>query len=293
MKSNSHKLELLLLIATALLAGILLYAYLLSRAELKAHYDVPITALTVAVSAELVEEGQRLTQIRGCFWCHGAALEGQQYFAEANRGLIAVAPDLTRKVREYSPAEFARAVRHGVKGDGTSVQPAMPSFAFYNMNDADMAAIISYIGSLPEQDGFVGEFRLMPLGWFRMWAGKFPPNAAELIDHSAARPPAAPNGDSVTHGRYLAESICTECHGDNGRLRVPNTPDYVIANAYTRAEFHHLMRTGEPLAARKIDYHMVDASKYRYVRFSAAEIDALYDYFRSLLDAPAQESSGS
>ena len=35
-------------------------------------------------------------------------------------------------------------------------------------------------------------------------------------------------------GRYLAESICTECHGDNGRLRVPGSPDLIVASAYTR-----------------------------------------------------------
>ncbi len=45
------------------------------------------------------------------------------------------------------------------------------------------------------------------------------------------------------------------------------------------------MRTGVPLGERKIDYHMVDVSKYRYIYMTDAEIDALYAYFRSMLEA--------
>jgi cytochrome c553 len=296
MYSHANKVESILLAITGLAVAVMLFVYLQSSQGLYRQYEVPVTELTVSVSAAMVDEGQRQARIRGCYWCHGEALEGQQYFAEANRGLIAIAPNLTRKIREYSPAEFARAVRHGVKLDGTSVQPAMPAFAYYNMSDADMAAIIAYISSLPEEEGYEGEFRLMPVGWFRWVAGKFPPNAADLIDHNASRPEAAPDGDPIKHGQYLAESICTECHGDNGRLRVPNTPDYVVAAAYTRDEFHRLMRTGVPRTERKIDYHMVDVSKYRYISFTDAEIDALYAYFRSLAGFPVvgqAETTGS
>ncbi len=271
--------------------AVTLYVYIRAKAELQQQFDVPLTALEVPAGAEVIAEGERLATIRGCFWCHGQALEGQEYFTEAGPGIIAVAPDLTREVRTYSPAEFSRAVRHGVKRDGTSVQPAMPSFAFYNMSDADMGAIIAYIQSLPEQDGYLGQFRLLPTGWFRWVAGKLPPPAALLIDHDAPRVPPAVSGSQEERGRYLAESICTECHGDNGRLRVPNTPDLRIAAAYTREDFFRLMRTGIPMGEREIDYHMKDVSKYRYTHFTDEEVDALYTYFHSMLDAPAESGS--
>jgi mono/diheme cytochrome c family protein len=277
-------LEWLLLIATGLVLAVTLSVYILVRIDLDRSYPVAIDVIEVPNGPEAVAEGERLATIRGCFWCHGASLEGQKYFAEAGRGIIAVAPDLTLKMSEYSPAEFARAVRHGVKLDGTSLQPAMPSFAFYNMSDADMGAIIAYIQSLPLQNGYKGEFRLTPIGWYRWVAGSLPPNVATLIDHEQLRPDPAIGGASRARGRYLAESICTECHGDNGRLRVPNTPDLQIAAAYTREQFFHLMRTGAPVGDRKIDYHMVDVSKYRYIRFTDAEIDALYNYFRAMLE---------
>jgi len=266
----------------------ILYAYVKSDAELNAVYDVPVEAIELPAGPGIVSEGERLARVRGCFWCHGQSLEGQQYFAEADKGLIAVAPNLTRKIREYSPAEFARAVRHGIKLDSTSVQPAMPSFAFYNMSDADIGAIIAYIQSVPIQDGFEGEFRLLPIGWFRWIAGRFPPNVAELIDHNAPRPDPALNGSPADRGRYLAESICTECHGDNGRIRVPNSPNLIIAAAYSRENFYRLMRTGAPVGDRKIDYHMVDVSKYRYTELRDDEVDALYAYFQSLAGLPPE-----
>jgi mono/diheme cytochrome c family protein len=284
MKSSSNRLEWLLLIATGLTLVIILFVYVVAESDMRQQYDVPLEAVEIPIGAAAITEGERLATIRGCFWCHGQFLEGQKYFADEKRGIIAIAPDLTRKVREYTPAEFARAVRHGVKSDGTSVQPAMPSFAFYNMSNADMGAIIAYIQSLPEQNGFLGQFRLLPVGWFRMAAGKLPPAAAVLIDHNAPRPDSAVKGDQVERGRYLAESICTECHGDNGRLRVPNTPDLQIAAAYTRDDFFRLMRTGAPIGDRKIDYHMVDVSKYRYIRLTDSEVDALHAYFRAMLE---------
>jgi len=287
MNFKENRIEWLLFVVVTAAVAVLVFVFTKSGSELYRNYDVALEPLELPDTPGLVEEGERQARIHGCFWCHGAALEGQVYFAEANRGLIAVAPDLTRKVRESTPAEFARTVRHGVKRDGTSVQPAMPSFAYYNMSDADMAAIITYISSLPEQNGYEGEFRLMPVGWFRWIAGAFPPNAADLIDHDAPRPDPALNGSPVQRGRYLAESVCTECHGDNGRLRVPGTPDMVVAAAYTRDDFIRLMRTGQPAGDRKIDYHMVDAAKYRYTEFTDAEVEALYLYARSLAGLPA------
>lgn len=286
MKPSANKFEVFLLLLIGLMFAIVIFVYVRSEAELYKVYDVPAEPVEVPAGPEAVAEGERLARIRGCFWCHGQSLEGQKYFAEADRGLIAVAPNLTRKVREYTPSEFARAVRHGIKIDGTSVQPAMPAFAYYNMSDADIGVLIAYIQSLPLQDGFEGEFRLMPLGWFRWVAGRFPPNAADLIDHTAARPDPAVNGSEVDRGRYLAESICTECHGDNGRLRVPGSPDLIVAAAYSREDFYRLIRTGEPVGERKIDYHMVDASKYRYTEFRDDEVEALYAYFRSLAGLP-------
>lgn len=291
MRSNSYWLEWLLLVSTGLLLTTTLYAYVRAESGLREQFDVPLEELEIPSGGVAIAEGERLATIRGCFWCHGASLEGQQYFARAGRGVIVIAPDLTRKVREYSVGEFARSVRHGVRPDRTSVQPAMPAFAYYNMSNEDMALIIAYVRSLPEQKGFSGEFRLLPIGWLRWTLGELPPNAAALIDHTAPRPDPALAGPVVQRGRYLAESICTECHGDNGRIRVPITPDLEISATYSREDFVRLIRTGTAAGDREIDYHMVEVAKYRYVRLTDDEVDALYAYFQSMLGVNAQSGS--
>ncbi len=283
-RNNAGRLDLALLFIVAIPLLAVAYVYGVAQANLDRRYTVAAESLTVPDDVAAVAEGRRLARIRGCFWCHGEGLEGQQYFAQADRGIIAVAPNLTKKIREYSAADFVRTIRHGVRPDGTSLQPAMPSFAFFNISDEDMGAMLAFIRSLPEQEGLEGEFRLMPIGWIRWAMGKLPPNVAELIDHEASRATPAIDGTAEARGEYLALSICTECHGDNGRLRVPVSPDLEIAIGYSRDEFDRLLRTGQPRHDRPIDYHMVDASKYRYTEMTDAEVGALYSYFQSLLN---------
>lgn len=282
-----NQIETALLVITGLTLLALTAAWWTATSQLNRGYSVAAEPVVVPEGEDAVAEGERLANIRGCFWCHGNTLDGGVYFANARRGVIAVAPSLRQKIREYSSAEFARVVRHGVRPDGTSLQPAMPSFAYFNMSDEDMGLIMSYLASVPEREGYQGRFRLLPVGWFRWMGGHLPPNVAELIEHDAFRPDPALNGDPVARGRYLAESTCTECHGNNGRLRVPGSPDLHIAAAYTRDQFFELMRSGVPLGGRAIDYHMVDASKYRYIHFFDSEVDALYQYFRSLVPQPS------
>lgn len=283
MKSSEDKLEALLLLVIGLVLAVFAYAYTQVHLDISRTYSVPVSEIAVPEGAAAVAEGERLARVRGCFYCHGDELRGKLYWAAADRGIIAVAPNLTDKMDEYTPGEFARAVRHGIKNDATSIQPAMPSFTFYNLSDADMGRIIAYISSLPEQEGYEGRFQLMPVGWLRWLNRKFPPNVAELIDHSAPRVDPAVGGDSIDRGRYLAESICTECHGDKGRLRTPNAPDLVVAGAYPYEAFSTLLRTGESIGGRELDSHMVRAAKMRYTSLTEAEIAALHAYFRAQL----------
>jgi mono/diheme cytochrome c family protein len=286
MKDVKALIETIMLFASGCALSLIIALYFIAEAGLNRSYAVALEPLEIPQGQAAISEGGRLARVRGCFWCHGPGLEGQQYFADAQRGVIVVAPNLTRRIREYSPAEFARTVRHGIKPDGTSLQPAMPSFAFYNMSDSDLGLLMAFIASLPETDGMDGEFRLMPVGWYRWFIGDLPPNVADLIDHNAQRPDASSSGGVVERGRYLSESICTECHGDNGRIRVPGSPDLIVAASYSREDFFTLMRTGKPVGDREIDYHMVDVAKYRYVELTDDELAALYGYFRSLASLP-------
>jgi mono/diheme cytochrome c family protein len=276
--------DLYLLAAISLPVLLLLAAYLITRNDLERRYAVPAEEIAVPQGSAALAEGARLARIRGCYWCHGEQMQGKAYFADATRGIILITPNLSETIPAYSSADFVAAVRYGVRPDGTSLQPAMPSFAYYNMSDEDLGLIFAYLKSLAPVTGFTAEYRLMPLGWIRWALRRFPGNVADLIDHDLPRPDPAVAGSPTERGRYLAESICTECHGDNGRLRVPVTPDLTIALSYTRDEFFHLMRTGEARHERPLDYHMVEVSQFRYGAMTDKEIDSLYAYFQSMLN---------
>ena len=43
------------------------------------------------------------------------------------------------------------------------------------------------------------------------------------------------------------------------------------------------MRTGAPAGDKKIDYHMVDVGKYRYISMTDMEVQAMYDYLQTFL----------
>jgi cytochrome c553 len=286
--AENNKLELLLLVITGLALAAILSVYVYARQDLQRQYAVPLTDINLPDDPQALAEGERLAVVRGCFWCHGPSLEGKLYFANSMNGVIFTAPNLTDIVHQYTPAEFARAVRHGVRKDGTSLQLAMPSYAFYNISDTDIGAIIAYIKSLPRVPGYKGEFRLLPVGWVRWFAGKFVRPVAEFIDHNAPRPDPGVAGDPLTRGRYLAVSICETCHSDPGRLHFPGTPDLAVVAAYTREDFSRLLRTGVAAGGRTLNYEMQDSAVKRFVRLSDDEVEALYTY----LNKRALQSSG-
>ena len=145
-------------------------------------------------------------------------------------------------MRLYSDAELARVLRHGVRRTGRSAF-VMPSAMFREMTDADLGRTLAFLRSLPERDGPADRFDVGPMGRLGLVMGAFPP-VAEGIDHAAPPPPAPPPGDTLALGRYLARTLCTECHGADLRGEPDGgSPSLVAAAAYTPAEFDRLLRT--------------------------------------------------
>ncbi len=79
MNSSTNKLEIFLLALVGLALVIIFYVYFRSDSELHKVYDVAIESIELQNNPDTVAEGERLSRIRGCFWCHGQSLEGQQY----------------------------------------------------------------------------------------------------------------------------------------------------------------------------------------------------------------------
>ena len=62
-------------------------------------------------------------------------------------------------------------------------------------------------------------------------------------------------------------------------------PPLAIVSAYSRPQFHHLLRTGEPVGGRRLGL-MAEVARGRFSRLTDAEVDAIYNYLSALAARP-------
>jgi len=188
-------------------------------------------ALAIPADAAAVERGRYLYASRGCADCHGANGAGRTFVQDGNALVLAgpnISPGRGSVVAAYQPADWERALRHGVKPDGRPLR-VMPAEDYARLTDADAGAIVAYVKSLPAADGGAAVLKL-PLPARVLYGYGAIPDAAEKIDHKL--PPAQPVAEGVTieHGRYVA-AMCQGCHGaklEGGRIP-SGPPDWPAA----------------------------------------------------------------
>jgi cytochrome c553 len=257
--------------------------YALSERILRRTYDVPAVALKLPTDSDSIREGGRLATIRGCFGdCHGKEAEGRVLFDHPRIARI-VAPNLTAAVRRYTDAQIAVIVRSGVRPDGRSMV-VMPAEAFTGMTDADLGRIIAFLKSLPPAAGPDPDVSVGPLGRLGLVTGKFK-TVAELVA-TTVPPPAATNPQAEL-GRYLAQTVCAECHGAS--LRGASNPDFTspdlrVVASYSPEAFARLLRTGIALGDRTLGV-MGERARNNLSHLMDSEIAALYSYLHAMPDA--------
>ena len=111
--------------------------------------------------------GKYLVQgLLGCEGCHtpsdwtqhgapkvaGQELAGQQFDVPGMPGTV-VAPNLTPDPEtgsaNWTDDQIARAIREGIKHDGSTLFPMMPYSEFKDMSDEDLASVVVYMRSVP------------------------------------------------------------------------------------------------------------------------------------------------
>ncbi len=88
----------------------------------------------------------------------------------------------------------------------------------------------------------------------------------------------------------MTRATCAECHGidlsgDPNPTPESTAPALNIVSAYSRGDFHRLLRTGEPVGGRTLGL-MGTVARSRFSRLSDAEVDAIYDYLAALAAQP-------
>lgn len=236
-----------------------------------------------------IENGRYVARTRGCLGCHGQQLEGYNFDEQWDWPERAIAPNLTKYVREHDAATIERAIRKGIGHDGKALM-SMPSFNFARLTDSDIIDLISFMKSLPPQENPLPE---PILGWsarldlvlgrettFEQWVRAVPP----LQIDPAADPLRA-------RGEYLALTMCNECHGLDVRgntMFEPYTPDLAMVAALSREDFERLIETGIGVDGRRLGL-MALVGPDRFPALKTADIDALYAYLAGLIDEPVAE----
>ncbi|WP_353472843.1 c-type cytochrome [Salipiger sp. H15] len=128
------------------------------------------------------------------------------------------------EVAGWSDAELMRAIREGIRPDGSLIGPPMPFTMYRDLGDDDLASIVAFLRTIPAVDNEVpeSEYR-MPL----------PPAYGPPVESVTA----PERGVTVEYGHYLATAVahCMECHSPMGEKGPMIDPEHLGQGGF---EFH-------------------------------------------------------
>lgn len=239
-----------------------------------------------AASADPVAHGERLGRVLGCRGCHGDDLTGHGWIEDPAVALLFTS-NLTRAVPEYDDLQLARAIRLGVRHDGSPLWE-MPSDIFTDLSEADMAALIAWLRTLAPAGEAHSRLVLGPEGRRMIDTGEIKPAPVMVRENRTEAPPPVAGGHE--RARYMIRATCGECHGldltgKEGNEEVRPPPDLIVASAYSREQFRHLMRTGKALDGREMPL-MSEVARGRFAHLTEREVDAIYDYLIARAQRP-------
>lgn len=179
-------------------------------------WAVALACATQAIAETAVERGEYLVRgPMGCGNCHtpqdaGGPLAGME-LAGALVGdgpeFTAYAPNITPAgwLSRWTDAELARAIREGLRPDGTLIGPPMPFAMYRGLSDADLAAVVAFLRTVPAAAHEV------PASVYRI---PLPPAYGPPVGHVTA----PERGATAEYGAYLATAVahCMECHTPMG-----------------------------------------------------------------------------
>ena len=183
------------------------------------HFVAALAAALGAAAANAetpIERGRYLVEsIAGCGNCHtprgpgGAFVAGKElaggFVVADEKPFRAVAANITQDketgIGNWTDAQIAKAIREGIRPDGSLIGPPMPFELYRRMADSDLMAMVAYLRTVPAVS-----------------------NKAEKSTYRIPLPPAygppvtsvpdVPRTDKVKYGEYLAGPVghCIECH---------------------------------------------------------------------------------
>jgi len=254
------------------------------------------------LTPERLERGRYLTQtVLGCPSCHsqkdwtqhgapavvGKEMAGQLFPLPGLPGTVVapnITPDPESGAGNWTDDQIARAIREGIKHDGTTIFPIMPYANYRVLSDEDVASVVVYLRSLPVVRNLLPSTHI-----------NFPVNyLIRSAPQPVSQPVSGPNAsDSLARGKYLVTLGCG-CHnavdklpyaggehleGPWGNVTSVNiTPDASGISYYNEATFITALRTGY-VGARKLNSIMPFGE---FKNMTDDDLKTIFAYLRSL-----------
>ncbi|MGI2032355.1 c-type cytochrome [Rhizobium panacihumi] len=267
-------------------------------------------------SKELIEKGRYLATASDCVACHtnhvgGKPMAGGLPMSSPVGTIIStnITPSKEFGIGNYTEAQFADAVRKGVRGDGANLYPAMPYVSYSNMTDEDIHALYAYFmqGVQPVDEKapetslpFPMNIRASMMGWNML----FRPNEIHKDDPAQSA--------EWNRGKYLAEGAahCSTCHtprgtfmqeqkdlnltgGQIGPWFAPDiTNDKVHGiGSWTQEELVTYLKTGRLDHRAQAAGSMAEAISYSFQHLTDADLNAIATYVRSIPNPNASQAA--
>lgn len=259
-------------------------------------YDVPLGPFERTTDPAALSRGDHLAHtIMPCAdsGCHGNDLGGGKVEQMGPIGTFA-APNITSGGlgAAYSDSELSRLLVHGIKKDGRGVR-FMASHESNWLPDEDVAAVISYVRTLPPQTRTNQAMTIGTLGKVLDRLDMIPIDIARRVNHRQITKGPSPT-PTAAYGKFLA-LLCSGCHGAGmsggpipgapPSMAVPLslTPHATGLGGFTFEDFRKVMTTGVRRDGRKLDPMMPVES---FGKFDDLEMRALFAYLQTLPPTP-------
>lgn len=277
------------------------------------------SALADTSSNALIKKGEYLAQAGDCTACHtaegGKSFAGGYVFKMPMGSIVSSNITSSKKygIGNWTEAEFAKAVRQGVRPDGSQLYPAMPYTSYSTVTDEDMHALYAYFQSVPavedtppDEGKPAAKTRLLfPFnlpGLMRVWNFMF-----------VSDKPFTPSPDLTpeqNRGKYLAEGLghCSTCHTPRNQLMAEDNSQFLAGasvdgwlapnitsdnvsgiGGWSNAELVSYLKNGHAEGKGQAGGPMADAVEHSFSHLTDSDLADIAAYLKTV---PAKQTAG-